>query len=134
LVEPLTEFWRISPVESGSSYRFDADRDAELELREVLHGHAGIYVFYDSSGRVTYLGKTTVCLWTEAKQRLKASVNRTFYNPTLTKGVQQGEVVRYVSAYKVRVPAAIHNIEVLMLRAIPNDSANTNIGKFKDGY
>lgn len=134
LVEPLAEFRRVSPVNSGSSYRFDADRDNELELRDLLHGHAGIYVFYDSSGRVTYLGKTSVCLWTEAKQRLKAKVNRPFYAPTLTKGVQQGEIVRYVSAYKVRVPAAIHNIEVLMLRAIPNDSANKNIGKFKEGY
>lgn len=83
---------------------------------------------------MTYLGKTENDLWKEPKQRLRAAVNRPFYNPTKTSGVQQGDVARYISAYRVRVPAAIHNLEVLMLRAVPNDSANTNIGRFMMGF
>ena len=133
LAEPLTEFCPISPVQSGASWRFYDDATDDKALRELLRGEIGIYVFYDSAGRVTYLGKTTNDLWSEPKQRLRANVNRPFYNPTKTSGVQQGEVARYISAYRIRVPQAVHNLEVLMLRAIPNDLANTNIGKFKDG-
>ena len=133
LIEPIVEFHKISPVRSGGSWRLVADKTKEGRLRNRLRRNVGIYAFYDSGGRVTYLGKTENDLWNEAKQRLKAFVNRPFYNPGRTQGIRQGDVARFISAYGVRVPAAIHNLEVLMLRAFPNDLANTNIGKFKIG-
>ena len=133
LAEPLCEFYPIEPKRSGSSWKLHTNSKKEAKLRDCLRGYVGIYVFYDSAGRVTYMGKTESDLWTETKQRLKAKVNRSFYNPRKTPGVQQGIVARYLSAYEVRVPAAIHNLEVLMLRAFPNDLANTNIGAFKKG-
>lgn len=133
LVEPIVEFRKIAPIRSGASWRLTGDgRDGE-RLRQLLDGQVGIYVFYDSAGRVTYLGKTERDLWYETRQQLKAKVNRPFYRPRLKKDIRQGEVARFMSAYRVRVPAAIHNLEVLMLRAFPNDLANTNIGEFKKG-
>lgn len=98
---------------------------------DLVQSDSHIYVFYDSAGRVTYLGKTEKCFWNEIRQRLKGKINRPYYSPKRVPDVQQGEVARKLSVYEVRVPAAIHNLEVLMLRAFPNDLANTNVGNFK---
>ena len=131
LVEPILEFEDIMPQKSGSSWRIHGKRQIEGKIRSKVQGKIGIYVFYDSAGKVTYLGKTEKCFWNEIRQRLKGKVNRPYYNPKKVTGVQQGEVARKISVYRVRVPAAIHNLEVLMLRAFPNDLANTNVGNFK---
>ncbi len=132
LAEPVIEFYQVHPRRSGNSWRVD-DNDKVNEIRSKLTGKIGIYVFYDSSGRVTYLGKTEKDLWREINQRLNAKVNRPFYRPKKVEEILQGEVTKYISAYKVSVKEAIHNLEVIMLRAFPNDLANTNVGNFKKG-
>lgn len=131
LVEPVLEFEDIVPKRSGNSWRIHRKRQIEERIRSKVQNKVGIYVFYDSAGRVTYLGKTEKCFWNEIRQRLKGKINRPYYSPKRVTEVQQGEVARKLSVYEVRVPAAIHNLEVLMLRAFPNDLANTNVGNFK---
>jgi transcriptional regulator with XRE-family HTH domain len=131
LAEPILEFEEIMPIRSGDSWRIHGKKEIEKRIRFEIQNKAGIYVFYDSAGRVTYLGKTEKCFWTEIRQRLKGKVNRPYYSPNKASDVVQGQVARKISVYEVRVPAAIHNLEVLMLRAFPNDLANTNIGNFK---
>jgi len=133
LAEPILEFHEVSPVKSGQSWRIDDNRKVEEKIRKLIQRRIGIYVFYDSAGKVTYLGKTENCFWTEVKQRLKGKVNRSFYNPRKEPSVVQGQITRYLSVYEIRVTEAIHNLEVLMLRAFPNDLANTNVGNFKKG-
>jgi predicted XRE-type DNA-binding protein len=130
LAEPIVEFYRVIPRRSGKSWKVNEKED---EIKSILKDEIGIYIFYDSAGRVTYLGKTEKSLFGEIKQRLNAKVNRPFYNPKKVVTIYQGEVTRYISVYKVSVKEAIHNLEVLMLRAFPNDLANTNVGNFKKG-
>lgn len=131
LVEPVLEFEEITPKRSRKSWRIHEKRKIEERIRSKIQNKVGIYVFYDSAGRVTYLGKTEKCFWNEIRQRLNGKVNRPFYNPKKVPEVRQGDVARKMSVYEVRVPAAIHNLEVLMLHAFPNDLANTNVGNFK---
>lgn len=132
LVVPIVEFAEIHPIQNGNSWRLTREVARETGLRNELLARPGLYMFYDSAGRVTYVGKATN-LWNEVKQRLRASVNRPFYCPSKKARIQQGVVARYLSAYEIRVPAATHNLEALMLRAFPNDLANINRGHFKDG-
>lgn len=131
LAEPILEFEEIMPKRSGNSWQIHEKKEIGDRIRGKIQNKAGIYVFYDSAGRVTYLGKTEKCFWNEIRQRLKGKVNRPYYNPNKATDVEQGEVARKILVYKVRVPAAIHNLEVLMLRAFPNDLANTNVGNFR---
>ena len=129
LISPIVEFEPIIPVRSGASWRLAPEN--EERVKPLLQRKKGIYVFYDSSGRATYLGKSEKDLWGEAKQRLKAPANRPFYNPGKKAHKEQGEITRFLSAYEVVVPAAIKNMESFMLRAFANDLMNRNGGKFK---
>ena len=131
LVKPVLEFQLIDPVRSGNEWRFSADKDVVEQVREALEGRHGLYLFYDSSGHAIYLGKTEASLYTESKQRLKATPNRGTYVPIKTTKPQMGQVARYLSAYEVANVAAIKNLESFMLRAFANDLRNKNGGKFK---
>ncbi len=134
MVHPIIEFEEIAPAPRRNSWTLHGtDARKNRHLQHKLQKRKGLYIFYDSTGRVTYVGKTTRCLWNEVRQRLTANANRPFYRPRRIKRVVQGQVARYLSAYEVSPARAIHNLEVLMLRAFPNDLANTNIGKFRVG-
>lgn len=75
LAEPILEFEEIMPKRSGNSWRIHGKKELENRIRVKIQNKAGIYVFYDSAGRVTYLGKTEKCFWNEIRQRLKGKVN-----------------------------------------------------------
>ena len=134
MVRPIIEFEEIVPARRRNTWALHGtDARKNRHLRNKLQNRKGLYIFYDSTGKVTYVGKTTRCLWNEVRQRLNAKVNRPFYRPMRVRGVIQGQVARYLSAYEVSPARAIHNLEVLMLRAFPNDLANINIGNFRAG-
>ncbi|GEM_PF-1714481 len=129
LVERLVEFEPITPTRR----HLDSEKDKEKKLADKLKGKRGLYIFYDSAGRVIYVGKSAMGknhdLLAEAKQRLGAGTKRSFYEPT-RKGVAiVGKMARYLSAYEVRNRYAIHKLESLLLRAFPNDHGNKNTGR-----
>ncbi len=129
LFVPLVEFVPIHPQPTKSGWRLGPDEARHLE--PLLRRRKGIYVFYDSAGEATYLGKSACDLWKEARQRLSAEANRPFYAPEKGPSREQGDIARFLSAYEVTVPAAIANIETFMLRAFANDLMNRNGGNFK---
>lgn len=99
----------------------------------------GIYLFYSSSGKIVYVGKTeggTNDLFKEINQRLKAkTVSKLYYMEGKTlkyKRREFGEIARQISAYALSDVSAIHNVEVLLLRAISNDTLNISSGNFRN--
>ena len=132
LIRPLLEFKAIHPQQINRTWNLTTDKDGTEELKKILEGRKGLYVFYDSSGRVIYVGKSVTSLFLEIKQRLKAIVNRPFYGPTRMANPVVGTLARFVSAYEVIVPNAIRNLESFLLRSFANDIMNKNSGNFKD--
>ncbi len=130
LVTPIVEFEEISPRRSGQGWQLCDSEEVLKSFRDALDKKKGLYIFYDSSRKATYLGKSETNLWLEIRQRLNAEQNRPSYGPTKGKPSLQGEVARYLSAYEVSVPKAIKNLESFMLRAFANDLTNKNGGNF----
>ncbi len=136
-VNNFTEMYPIEPCRRGAGWLIDGDTQVRAQWRDEMEGMKGIYVFYDSGGSVTYVGKTNTCMFTEVEQRLKAKLPSSRYHYYLEKGggqgkhLVQGEVARMISVYEVLDPDAIHNLEALLLRVFPNDHLNKNLGKFK---
>ena len=131
LIRPLLEFQEIEPYTSGGSWSFSRNATTITALKTKLDGKKGVYVFYDSSGKAIYLGKTEASLFIEAKQRLAAVPNRAIYLPIAAKVGAVGNRTQFISAYEVSIPAAIKNLETFMLRAFTNDLSNKNGGHFK---
>lgn len=129
LFNPLVEFSTIQPQWKKAAWGFSIEDEARLKPR--LTGRKGVYIFYDSAGEATYLGKSASNLWKESRQRLNAEANRPFYGPEKGPSRRQGDIARFLSAYEVTVTAAIGNVETFMLRAFANDLMNRNSGKFK---
>ena len=133
LVWTLTEFEPVHPVAAGNGWRFFDDQAKEDDLRDKLDCESGLYVFYDSAGRVLYVGKTDNNVYVEAKQRLKAKPNHPISVPKKLKTPHVAQFTRFVSAYGVLASSATHNLETLLIRAFINDIGNANSGKFSYG-
>jgi hypothetical protein len=131
VVSPIVEFEPIIPHHVGSTWRLHSDLASSNALRAKVENKLGLYMFYDSAYRILYVGKSASNLDFEIRQRLNGRVNRSVYAPAKLKDVKMGHMARYLSAYEVYPEDAIHNLEVLLLRAFANDTANTNIGHFK---
>lgn len=96
-----------------------------------LPNDSGVYVIFDSIGRVIYLGKA---------KSFRAEVRQTFgclvpkairLGPRLGKKRPRiGDVARYLSLYNVQSDRARHNIEALLLRIFANQLQNSNVGHF----
>ena len=132
LIRPIFEFKEILPYRNGSSWVFSHETEALNIIKSELTKKIGIYLFYDSAGKAIYLGKSDVCLFNEAKQRLNALANRPFYNPNKNAHPFMGDMAKFLSAYEVTVQAAIKNIESFMLRSFANDLMNKNSGNIKN--
>lgn len=88
----------------------------------------GVYVLYDSSGAVLYLGKAT-SFRSEIQQTLGRNVPRKLrLNPTLAK---RNEPLRKLttmhSLYRIDDPGIRHKFEGLLLRIVPNQTHNRNL-------
>lgn len=135
-IRPVLEFEEIYPVKVGNEFRIDEENVDDL--RQRLSKKKGIYAFYDSAGRVIYVGKTVkgnADLYREIRQRLKGLSKQTIYHRSGNKlrksRIQYGRITRGLSAYEVKDIEAIHNLEVLLLRTFANDHRNSNLGHFK---
>ena len=131
LIKPILEFHPVKPEVSGKSWCFSSDAKVVAFLKAKLEGKKGVYVFYDTSGKAIYLGKTEASLYGEAKQRLSAVPNKAIYLPIKAKVGAMGHRASFISAYEVSIPAAIKNLETFMLRAFANDLYNKNGGHFQ---
>jgi hypothetical protein len=91
----------------------------------------GIYVFYDSAGNVVYLGKATN-LKTEVKQTYKRTSSfPTRFGPDLKKTKHTfGAVTKFLSLYQIDNPRIRKNFEAFLLRVVPNQTHNHNLGQF----
>jgi len=140
-VEPLAEIESVRPKLSKSEkgWQIDGDPAKRSELRDRLEAQWGAYLFYDSMGRVTYVGHTSTCLYSEIEQRLKQTLRHGAYTrePGETKlrdtDFEQGEVTRFISAYATVIPQAAHNLEAVLIRAFYNNHQNRKQAKIKLG-
>jgi hypothetical protein len=93
---------------------------------------SGLYIMYDSGGSILYVGKAT-----NFRAEVRQTLNRRLpeplrFGPDLKKQRPfLRDVVARVSLYEIISARLRHNIEVMFLRAIINQTHNSNIGKTK---
>lgn len=152
-IKSIIEYFPIEKVESkhGKNYEIsppDGDKNKwDTLLKELQNANSGIYIFYDSSGRAIYVGKTagtTISLWARMKMSFnhdqqksrklycidhgpKAKTQAQKLGP---KPVQLHELAKYFSAYQVD-PEMVHNIEALLIRAFADNLMNKKMETFK---
>ena len=152
-IKSIVEYFPIEKVESkhGKNYEISPPESYKkkwVTLRKDLQeSKSGIYIFYDSSGRAIYVGKTagtTISLWA----RMKLSFNhdqqksrklycidhgpkaKTQAQKLGPKPVQLHELAKYFSAYKID-PYMIHNTEALLIRSFADNLMNKKMETFK---
>lgn len=138
-IRPIGEFL---PVESSKTERstivpIGKNKDLQTRLKESK----GLYLFYNSGGKVIYVGKTERRnLWDEidsvfnsrrSRQKIKA------FKPAFEEQgkrkkipVRLFDIAAYFSAYSVH-PSLIGNLETFLIRALPNNVVNIKIERFK---
>ncbi len=91
----------------------------------------GVYILYDSAGSVLYVGKATNFRG-EVRQTLGRKIPVAIrFAPSLTKSKPMiRTLATYISLYEISSSRARHNIEALLLRVVPNQTHNSNIGWF----
>jgi hypothetical protein len=156
LILPIVEFFPMDYVESRQGKRWELLETGKNagqhvnSIRAALEDAKGIYVFYDSRGRVVYVGKTEKTnLW----QEMHSALNRdrrhlqkmmlvrhpqrdVRFVPAHSKlrrilgvGRQLCDVAYYFSAYAID-PRFIASIEALIMRVAANDVLNKKMEKF----
>lgn len=93
---------------------------------------AGVYVIYDSSGQVLYVGKATN-FRAEVAQTMKRHIPVGLrFGPYMKKSKSKiAKLAAYLSLYEIPSSRSRHNFEALLLRIVSNQTFNSNIGKFK---
>ncbi|MCY3751102.1 MAG: hypothetical protein OXG54_06840 [Gammaproteobacteria bacterium] len=149
----IVEYFPIEKVVSrgGKKYEISPPHDMRQrfnDLRKRLEKtKTGIYIFYDSSGRAIYVGKTegeTDSLWgrmkgsfnqNQQKSRKIYGVNHSSNTKVVRKlepqSVQLHELAKYFSAYQTH-PEMTHNIEALLIRAFADNLMNKRMENFKN--
>lgn len=114
--------WRVKPLK-------EVDK---LSLCDPLPDKAGVYIIYDSSGSVLYIGKAKNFA-SEIEQTLKRKVpvgmrlghKMRKIRPTMR------DMASHLSMYEISSDRLRHNVEALLLRVFVNQTHNRNIGKFR---
>ena len=106
-----------------------------MDLTERIEGlptGPGVYLFKSRSGRVLYIGKAAN-LQTEIRQTLRRNIPEPVrFGPDLVKSHPRlSTLATHVSCYAVPSARVRHNLEALLLRVIPNQTHNRNVGKFR---
>ena len=145
-VTDLVEFHPIHKTKARKHWEIlDQNSDRYDGVIGRLRDAVGIYFFYDSAGRVIYVGQTRRRkLWDE----MKTAFNRTNVSNVIrrvrhplrrnrnganerrrritTHSVPIHETAQYFSAYRMH-PDYIDSVEALFTRAIPNNLINVRI-------
>ena len=156
VIKTIVEYFPVEKVESkgGKKYEISPPDDDDIKrkwdaLRKDLEKtKTGVYIFYDSSGRAIYVGKTaakTGSLWSRMKssfnhdQQKSRQLYRIDHSPDAKpyaqklgpKPVQLHELAKYFSAYKVHEHMT-HNIEALLIRSFADNLMNKKMENFKN--
>lgn len=137
-ITPIAEFHHLNHL-----HGHDADTlTKKIDNKDIcnrLKNSSGIYAFYDSNGKVIYVGKTE-------KNNLMTEMSQAFnlVRPNYTRKLANGngnfkiqklairETAEFMSAYKVDMNA-IGNVEAFLTRIIPNDIVNKKTENFNLG-
>ena len=136
-INSIAEMQPIEPHKRGRTWSLSDDPRERTEWKQYTENIQGIYLFYDSLGSATYIGKSKKCIFTEIEQRLGAPLGGSRYyhdlqiSNTRRNRKVQGDIARMISVYEILDIDAIHNIEVLLIRALANDHLNNKLENFK---
>ena len=118
---------------------FECRVAALMEMEEIpkdlktlsLPSEPGVYVLYDSSGNVLYVGKT---------ENFERRVKETLVNKETQVEMQIGkktkkklkmrDLATNLSLYKIDSETVRHNLEALLLRVLINQTHNKKVGEF----
>lgn len=107
----------------------------EIELIPSLNDlpkTAGLYILYDSAGGILYIGKAKN-FRDEVRQTLGRRLPEPLrFGPRLSKRRPYlREVAKRLSLYEISSPRLRHNVEMMFLRVVANQTHNSNIGRAK---
>lgn len=157
-IRPIVEFFEVKPVESrGGDFweLFATGRGQSAHpylsgLRKELERSHGVYIFYDSRGRVLYVGKARrQNLWAEMRSALNRDRGdlqqiKRVAHPSRKKEFKASyekrrqirhhrvplwEMITYVSVYRVS-DGLIGELESLLVRGFANDILNKRMEQF----
>jgi transcriptional regulator with XRE-family HTH domain len=136
-IRRLVELEEIDPGQPGTTkwYFYSAKTNVKrTQLLNKLAQKRGIYVYFDVTGRPTYVGKADkTYLDKEVENRLQQEIKkgRLAYGENMKKNprLRQGEIVKYISAYEVVPREAISLIEALLIRTTGNVQYNKRLEK-----
>ena len=152
-IKTIVEYYPIEKVSSKGGTKFEISPPAFLKrewdaIRDDLEKtRTGIYIFYDSSSRAIYVGKTagrTSSLWARMKSSFNAAQQKSRQHYRVDhgkgdkvntrklrqKGVQLHQLAKYFSAYEVVDSQFTHNIEALLIRAFADNLMNKKMENF----
>jgi len=129
LIIPIYEFKRIKPRKNGRSHVLHDEPEIQERFRTALQGKKGLYSFYDSSGKLLYIGKSETDLFREISQQLGRQHSIWLENFREGK-IHHYESAYYLSAYEIKNPAFIDDLETLAIRISYNDGTNIDPGSF----
>jgi hypothetical protein len=132
-IVPIAEYHYLDD-DHGKSVNSLANRINNERLIVKLQGQeGGIYAFFDSTGELVYVGKTTKNLFTEIQQRY--SGKKIHFRTLSKKGKSKWntwavkDVAQFISAYGVDKAFAT-NVEALLTRLIINIASNIRVESF----
>jgi transcriptional regulator with XRE-family HTH domain len=128
MIRGLVELEEVDPGRPGASHWYFYSGRTNVKRARVLkklERKRGIYVYFDATGRPTYVGKadkTTLDREVEGRLSQRTKEGRIPYGKGMTKNprLRQGEIARYISAYEISPTEAIPLIEALLIRATGN--------------
>jgi len=152
-IKPIIEFYPITKsatTHGAQSQIIDTGKNSKRgqKIREFLSKKHGIYLFYNSQGKLLYIGKAEKThLWqeinnaynrTRADQKIYSvkhpttgsSFEPAFKSPRQIKKIsfKLHDLAAYFSAYEVE-GALVHHLEAAIIRMVPNDNLNAKIEK-----
>ena len=83
-----------------------------------------VYILYDSAPNVIYVGRAKNFA-AEVRQTLKRKISTNNFGPDFE------TIAEYISLYEIENTTLRHDIEVLLIRLLINQTYNRNIGHFK---
>jgi len=132
LKKAMTRMFGTPPaiVPIVESYSYDPAVPNPVPVN-IFTSEPGLYIFYDSSFRIVYVGKAKN-LHSEIKQQLGKAAEG-FRTLPVSGTPPRMDLTRYISAF--RLPRGDddfrHDLEALLHRVVVNASCNKNVNKFK---
>jgi hypothetical protein len=141
-IKIIVELFPIERTPSKQGKRWELFlTDQYSNLRDIMGSTAGLYSFYDSRGKILYVGKTKNNLWDEMKTTYnRKNVNQPTWNvghnpkkdpvgkerKISVKNLPLWNTARYFSCYCVD-PLFVDSVEAMFTRMLPNDLMNYRI-------